>query len=198
MSIVRTHTGRNVSLAAPDPATIEIRDIACSLARINRFSGATRLPVNVACHSLNVTRALGVAGADAGVQLLGLLHDAHEAYIGDITTPMKREIAEWAGSDLVSRIAERLDAAIHQAFGLVRLVTPAAMARVRWADAAVRAAEWRDLMEGPMVSDVDPVSFPIKPRNADKAEDEFLKAFARLRLESGSFNLNPAASDLIK
>lgn len=186
MNCVRTHTGLMVSLAEPDPATIYIRDIACSLSRINRFSGATQLPVNVACHSLNVVRFLAMKKAPPLMQMFGLLHDAHEAYIGDITEPMRREIAAYATFDVVGRIAERLDAAIQKAFGLhdmPRLI-PAAW-WVRPADQAVFAAEWRDLMRGPCPIDVEAAPFAIKPRNADKAEEEFLRMFERLTIEIG-------------
>ncbi|MEN6306012.1 MAG: HD domain-containing protein [Armatimonadia bacterium] len=186
MSIVRTYSGRSVSLASPDPASIDIRDIACGLSRLNRFNGATKLPVSVADHSLNVARLLGMWKADAELQLLGLLHDAHEAYFGDITTPVRRELAAWAGADHVQRMADRLDRAIFQAFRLNSIATSFAHAKVRDADAAVYAAEWRDLMPGPCPMPVAPASFPIKPRNADKAEEEFLKTFDRLRLDAGT------------
>lgn len=185
MNVVRTYTGRNVSLAVPDASTIEIRDIACSLSRINRFNGSTRLPLNVADHSLNVVRWLSLQKAPPVVQMLGLLHDAHEAYIGDITAPVRRELCEWAGRDIVQRIAERLDQAIRVALGLNRHVETAHLALVHLADQCVLAAEWRDLMEGTSPFPAQPVSFAIKPRNADQSELTFLKTFDQLRLDIG-------------
>jgi 5'-deoxynucleotidase YfbR-like HD superfamily hydrolase len=185
MNYLQTYTGRCVSLAKPDPSSIDIRDIACSLSRLNRFSGATRLPVNVADHSLNVTRFLAMKKAPPAVQMLGLLHDAHEAYLGDITAPVRREIAAYASFDLVARIADRLDVAIMNAFGFGLLPSLGEEAWVRSADAAVFAAEWRDLMQGPCPTVIEAAPFAIKPRSADKAEEDFLRTFERLRIEVG-------------
>jgi len=183
MNCVQTHTGLLVSLSDPQPGTIYIRDIACSLSRLNRYSGATQLPVNVACHSLNVVRFLAMKKAPPIVQMYGLLHDAHECYIGDITEPMRREIAAYATFDVVGRIAERLDRAIATAFGFADVPSFGAMAWVRSADQAVFAAEWRDLMRSRCPLDIEPAPFAIKPRNADKAEEEFLRTFDRLQIE---------------
>ena len=187
MSYVRTHTGRSVSLVDPDPQTIDIRDIACSLSRINRFSGATRLPINVADHSLNVVRLLSLRRAPASIQMLGLLHDAHETYIGDITTPVRAELAAACGDDIVWRMCQRLDQAILASAGLSSgtRIPLRTLAFVSAADAAVFAAEWRDFMQGPCPSLVDPAPFAIKPRNADRSEEDFLWVFHRLRVEMG-------------
>lgn len=193
MSFVRTYSGRDVSLADPHFGTINIRDIACALSRINRFCGATRLPVNVADHSLNVVRYLALQRASAAVQLLGLLHDAHEAYIGDITAPMRRQIKAMIGHDVVEAIADRLDRAVWQAFGLTRHLLTMDIAAVKLADQAVLAAEWRDLMEGPAPFTGSAASFAIKPRNPDQAEIAFLKTFDLLKLALGpSFSTFPA------
>lgn len=193
MTFVRTYSGRDVSLADPHFATINIRDIACALSRINRFCGATRLPVNVADHSLNVVRCLALQRASAAVQLLGLLHDAHEAYIGDITAPMRRQIKAICGRDVVEVIADQMDRAVWQAFGLARYALARDIAMVRIADQAVLAAEWRDLMEGPSPIAGTAATFAIKPRNADQAEIAFLKTFDQLKLALGpSFSTFPA------
>lgn len=185
MNAVRTYSGREVLLNAPDPASIEIRDIACSLSRINRFSGATWLPVNVADHSLNVVRWLAMAKAPPIVQMHGLLHDAHEAYIGDITEPMRRELHAYATFDVVRRIADRLDVSIRLAFGLDRHTPRDCEEMVQKADRAVFAAEWRDLMKGPAPVCGTPAPFAIKPRNSDQAETSFITCFQRLQLEIG-------------
>lgn len=193
MNWVRTHYGNTVSLSSPEPEGIDIRDIACSLSRINRFLGATRLPVNVADHSLNVVRYLAHSKAPALVQLLGLLHDAHEAYIGDVIGPMRRELADWAGRDIVQRIADRFDQAIRKAFGLPVHIGVGTMAMIHVADEVILSAEWRDLMPGAPPVFAQPAPFAIKPRNADQSELAFLKAFDQLRLEVGPIVKSPAS-----
>lgn len=185
MSIIRTYSGRSVSLATPSAADIDIRDIACSLSRINRFSGATRLPINVADHSLNVARLLSMRKAPPATQMLGLLHDAHEAYLGDITAPVRCELSAHAGFDVVSRISEKLDIAILEAFDITEHATFVNVTMVKHADAALLAAEWRDFMQGPCPTVEEPAPFAIRPRNPDRSEEEFLRTFDRLLIEMG-------------
>lgn len=191
MSFVRTYTGRDVSLDSPQAQTIDIRDIACGLSRINRFSGATRLPLNVADHSINVVRWLGMLKAPPITQMLGLLHDAHEAYMGDITTPVRRQVKACVSIDVFRQIADQLDQVIRSAFGLAELTDARHLAAVDLADQAVFAAEWRDLMDGPSPSLFTPAPFAIKPRSPDKAEQDFLRFFERLRVEIGPAHPRP-------
>lgn len=70
--------------------TIDVRDIAHALSLINRFTGATRRPYSVAEHSLLVADFARRDGASAPVQLAALVHDAHEAYVGDVSSPLKQ------------------------------------------------------------------------------------------------------------
>ena len=189
MSYIRTSSGLNVSLERPDPATIQLADIAWGLAGLNRYTGQTKhrtLRINVACHSLNVARQLGLMQAEPGTQLLGLLHDAHEAYIGDITSPVKTLLRAMAGVDHVEVMATRLDMAIRVAFNLQRFAYSFALQQVAKADAQVLAAEWRDWMSGPCPVNIEPASFAIKPRSPDRAEQLFLETFAHLTAEAGT------------
>lgn len=98
MHKIETVTGHLFDLAKPDPATVCLYDIAYGLSRQPRFVGHTKGAIlNVAQHSLIVERMvrrelLKRATKDrqlyAWVALNALLHDAHEAYIGDISRPM--------------------------------------------------------------------------------------------------------------
>ena len=134
---VQTFSGGAVDLLSPTPEQIRLVDIAHALSRIARFNGhiAGPLPWSVASHSLLVESLLP---ADAGpvLRLHALLHDAHEAYLGDVPTPVKRALT--AALDGFARydpnlakpvspadaglpygpIADRLDAAVWAAFAL--------------------------------------------------------------------------------
>lgn len=94
---MQTFTGRKVDVQDPDPSMVDIEDIAHSLSMVCRFGGHCRNFYSVAEHSLLV-EFLGsirpvqgklVAAGTPQFQLACLLHDAAEAYIGDIVTPVK-------------------------------------------------------------------------------------------------------------
>ncbi len=81
---ITTFTGKPVNPFELKPADIDIRDIAHSLALTNRFVGHSREPYSVAEHSVRVSGLCRPQDA-----LTGLLHDASEAYLGDVATPTK-------------------------------------------------------------------------------------------------------------
>lgn len=89
-TMIQVAAGRYLDIAAPRPSDITIDDIALSLSRECRFGNFTRAFYSVAQHSVNVSAQLRAMGAEREVCLIGLLHDAHEAYIGDVPTPHKR------------------------------------------------------------------------------------------------------------
>jgi hypothetical protein len=76
----------------PGGRPVRIEDIAHQLAQINRFHGATFRPYSVAEHSLLVCEIAQRRAASQFVQLAGLLHDAHEIYTQDVSSPAKRAI----------------------------------------------------------------------------------------------------------
>lgn len=83
--VVQTASGRFVDLYDPRPETIVWEDVALALGAQARFNGHTRRFYSVAEHSVRVSFC--VPEEDA---LWGLIHDAAEAYIGDIVSPVKR------------------------------------------------------------------------------------------------------------
>lgn len=113
-----TNGGRQIDLLNPDPDQIHIEDIAIGLANVCRFGGQLHTWYSVAEHCIHVADLL-----PPEEQLAGLLHDAAEAYICDIPTPLKRELG-FVYTDIENRVA----AAIGTKFG-VELVTlsPAVM-----------------------------------------------------------------------
>lgn len=67
-----------------DISAINIKDIACSLSKICRYNGQIPYFFSVAQHSLDVCNLV-----DDEYKLEALLHDASEAYLGDMITPLK-------------------------------------------------------------------------------------------------------------
>lgn len=101
---IRTFTGQYVNPLNPDPDTICIDDIAHALSQICRFGGHLPYFYSVADHSLAVSYSL-----PAEHVLAGLLHDASEAYLCDIPSPVKRMITGYAEAEdrLMKVIAEK-------------------------------------------------------------------------------------------
>lgn len=105
-----TYTGRQVNPLDLQPEDIDILDIAHHLATINRWCGALREPISVAQHSVHVSWLCD----GTGVELEGLLHDASEAYLGDVTKWLK-------GSEAMAAFREAEDramAVISEKFGV--------------------------------------------------------------------------------
>ena len=71
---------------------IVIEDIAHALSLITRANGHFSTFYSVARHSINCAKEAKQRGYSKKVQLLCLLHDAAEAYIGDMTRPLKMKI----------------------------------------------------------------------------------------------------------
>lgn len=82
---IKTWTGRLVRPLEMNPGNISIIDIAVGLARAARFRGMTKQYYSVAEHSILVARR-----CRRPLQLAGLLHDAAEAYLGDVPSPLKQ------------------------------------------------------------------------------------------------------------
>ena len=91
VGVMRTFTGRMVNVADPDESTIHIDDIAHHLSIIGRWGGSAKRHYSVAEHSCWVSWIAEEICPGAGLH--GLLHDAHEAYVGDIITPLKKLIS---------------------------------------------------------------------------------------------------------
>lgn len=82
-------SGRLVDPLALEVDDVNIGDIARALSRQCRYNGHVAGFVSVARHSLWVSRLLEQRGCSRLTQLEGLLHDASEAYIGDMISPLK-------------------------------------------------------------------------------------------------------------
>jgi uncharacterized protein len=89
-------SGRLIDLAAPSDwaGSVTAEEIAHGLSTIARFGGQASVngaPViyTVAQHSVHVAQFLKDEGYVLRTQYAGLLHDAPEAFLGDMTTPLK-------------------------------------------------------------------------------------------------------------
>jgi len=131
VSWIQTHTGKAFDLVNPSPDAVDLRDIAHALGHICRFTGHTRLPYSVAHHSLLVADLV-----EPEHRLQALLHDAHEAYVGDLSTPLK-----WLLPDF-RMVEARVWRAVAAAFDIDPELHPS----VKAADRTMLMTERRDLL----------------------------------------------------
>lgn len=150
MTVMQTFTGKLFDPLDPDPAMIDLRDIAHALGNICRFGGHARRHYSVAEHSLLVASLV-----PEPLRLPALLHDAAEAYIGDIIAPIKRwttiYVAAEANFIYADKIEEGILSLIFDRFGLALPLPP----EVQLADRIAVVTELRDLLHG-SVAGVDP------------------------------------------
>lgn len=142
---VQTFSGRAFPLLDPKPEDVYWPDIVYGLAHINRFAGHAGT-YSVAQHSCVVADQL-----PAEWRSYGLLHDAHEPYIGDITTPVKQALLILGGDGAwgAHTLARRIDRAIYEAAELTWPVPQTIAEAVHIADERAMVTERRDLMKRP-------------------------------------------------
>lgn len=130
---IQTSRGTIFYILDPRPEEVEIEAIAHALSQLVRFTGQIRKLYTVAQHSLHVS-----ALVSKEVALEGLLHDAAEAYVGDVVTPLKHILPEY------KKVEWRIHMAIASRFDLS--TDPITLAEVKEADLRALATESRDLM----------------------------------------------------
>ena len=84
---MQTFTGRKYWPIDPRPEDVCIEDIAHALSMLCRYTGHVDRFYSVAEHSWHVSYLVSKENAFAG-----LMHDATEAYVADISRPLKREL----------------------------------------------------------------------------------------------------------
>jgi uncharacterized protein len=139
---MQTYSGKAVDILDPKPEQISLMDIAVSLSRTPRYNGHTnRARIwSVAQHSLVCERLLS---EDCGplTRLHVLLHDAHEAYLGDLIRPVILAIEQRSeGAFKWKWLTDTMDAAIYAYFG-IPMITPEQRIVVRDIDNKVGYAE---------------------------------------------------------
>lgn len=151
------------------PFTFDIKDIAHSLALTCRFGGHCNEFYSVAEHSVRVSQKVGREHA-----LWGLLHDAAEAYVGDIVKPRQ----PWCPQlkELESVILKSIAREYHLPWpipGVIEMV-----------DHRMCATEYRDLMNSDTIPSflqgIEPFAEEIEPIIWREAEITFLDRFEDL------------------
>lgn len=138
-------------------------DLAHALSQINRFNGHSAFPYSVAQHSVLVSDMLAFCPVAA---LAGLMHDAHEALVGDLVKPFKQTMCSsaqkwfllqeasakrWLGEKL--KVSCEMSASTSSMVGRADLVALATERR----DVMLSTLEW-DLPHPPLPKKIKPLS----------------------------------------
>ena len=137
--ILVTYSGEEISLLNIEEVKINIEDIAHALSYICRFAGQCKQFYSVGSHSINCLRVAEHFGYSDELKLYTLLHDATEAYICDMPSPLKKILPEY------KKYENDLESIIHKRFGLNQL-TEFDKAKIKEIDKIVFSQEWKELM----------------------------------------------------
>lgn len=191
MSQIRTYSGKMVSLSNPRPEEIDIADIAHALARLCRYTGHVEGFYSVAQHSVLVSQSVektmkGRVGAIelTKISMYALLHDASEAYLGDVNRPLKQLLrTQDATYDLLEA---RMTSVVMAALGLDGMTMPKI---VKEHDDAIIDDEKRTVKPG---GDSIPVNLyeNIDPETYEEAEFGFLARFEELSWQLSEYARN--------
>lgn len=130
MTWILLNSGGRFDYLEPEKSVFSMQDIAQGLSRINRFIGQTITPFSVAQHSVNVSYIVPPEQAFAA-----LLHDAAEAFVGDVPSPLKQVLGEaW------KRLEDRVEAELFK-----RLNVNPHTSEIKYADLLMLATERRCL-----------------------------------------------------
>lgn len=163
-----TFTGKQFYPLDPRPEDMCIEDIAHALSNICRFGGHSQNFFSVAQHSVIVSNICAPEHA-----FLGLMHDAPEAYCGDVVRPLKYSLPDYI------RYEDRIWEVVAEKFG----IDHSTIVRIKDADNTALMTERRDLMapsEHKWSVPNPPLDSPIFPVGPHIAEHLFLERFREL------------------
>lgn len=109
---IRVAAGHLIDLAEPDPQHIDLYSIASALSKICRFGGHTPQFYSVAEHSIHATVLATRENLPDDILRAILLHDAAEAFIGDMVKPLKVMVPKFV------RVEKKIEQAIQERFQL--------------------------------------------------------------------------------
>lgn len=140
---MRTNGGKLVDLLDVKASDIDFRVVGHSLANIRRFTGHPHTQWSVAQHSLLMADMVTRTAAP-----YALLHDAHEIFSNDLSSPFKNAMAQIIpdGDKAYRILCERFDAAIFEAAELIYPIPSMIAYEIKEADAMLCAAEQQAIM----------------------------------------------------
>lgn len=183
---MQTYSGKRFDLLDPRIEDVDVIHVAHSLSGCNRFVASLGEHYSVAQHSLMVADLVAWktddgCGGDSRLVYEALMHDAAEAYTGDISRPLKNVLAM---SDEVAALLRRIESVVAVAFAVPYPHSDA----VRWADNIACAIEARDgFLGGPVdnwhscLGEIPPGWSIERVLDPIEAETQFLSRYSEFR-----------------
>jgi 5'-deoxynucleotidase YfbR-like HD superfamily hydrolase len=173
---LQTVSGRWVNPFDPDPNQLDAGDIARALANQCRFGGHSRVFYSVAQHSVIVSQLVEQRGGDTEDAFAALMHDATEAYLGDMPHPIKHRSAL---GEAFKAAEAHLEHAIRDRFKIKPDVP-----EIKRVDRALLATERRafsaESWYWPELEGVEPLDLELSAWSPDDAAQAFAQRHAEL------------------
>src|SRR5687767_846094 len=173
---LQTISGRWVNPFDPDPSQLDAGDIARALANQCRFGGHSRVFYSVAQHSVIVSELVEQRGGDVEDAFAALMHDATEAYLGDMPHPLKHRSSLGAA---FKEAEDHLERALRERFG-VKPDVP----EIKRVDRSLLATERHTFSDEtwhwPELEGVEPLDLELEAWTPDEAAEAFAHRYASL------------------
>ena len=128
-----TYQGFSIDPLNLKPEQVSIFDIAHSLSLLCRYGGHSPFHYSVAEHSIRVAQQVYVTTFCIGLTKAALLHDASEAYVQDLISPLKHRLPSY------ERIEQKIQQVINEVYGIKLLKKEQAL--IKHFDSSIRMDE---------------------------------------------------------
>lgn len=174
--MIGTYTGKRFDPREFDEEYVDPRDIAHGLSLCCRYNGQCTTMYSVAEHCL---RGSLIIGEDYALEFL--LHDAAEAYLGDMIWPLKQFFPEFV------ELTDVYQDIIYETFG----ITERHHDIIKEMDDIMHATECRDIMHPDAIDSSNdllrpPLEYKLVPLSPYEAEQKYLKRFEQLICRQGT------------
>lgn len=189
---MQTFTGRAFYPMDPQPGDIDPVDIAHALSLVCRYGGHVKRFYSVAEHCVLIANYLYETTGDRDLALWGLLHDAPEAYIGDMVRPLKRSMPAYREVDdkIMTVIAERFGLGAYVTtpdgfpiFGFIPLPVKDADNRILLTEKAALLSE-PEIPWHPFFETITPLPVDVIGWDPEVAETEYLRLLAQFQADA--------------
>ncbi|AZV77703.1 hypothetical protein EBB79_07235 [Parasedimentitalea marina] len=166
---IALHSGSYFDFEDPESSNFTIDDVAHGLSQICRFTGQCKRFYSVAEHSVHASH-----NVPAGFEMEALMHDAPEAFVGDISKPLKTLLPDY------KIIEDRAEAVVLARFG----ITPPLSPQVKLTDLKMLRAEQvkatgnQDVW--PIVAELNATDITLEFWQPEEAKRRFLERFYEL------------------